>query len=133
MNFNEAGATMRIVLPEEMQLIEKKCYESFGMTESLIIENVGQQGAQYIVDEYFQDNVDKRELPEVLVLIGKGNNGADGMAIARNLLRYHIKVRAFLLFAETEFSEELRKAIRQAISYGVKVNEIQHLGLQRDC
>ena len=58
-----------------MQEIEKVSYEKFHLNESLIIENVGLQGALYIDEEFLKDE----KFSEIVVLVGKGNNGSDGL------------------------------------------------------
>lgn len=111
---------MRVVSAEEMRLIEATAYEKYHLDERIIIENVGLQTANYLYREFF-----KEEHPgEVVVLVGKGNNGADGLAMARHLVNKGIHVRAFLLFAQEDCSEELMHQCKMAKSFGVRVSEV---------
>ncbi len=112
---------MRIVSAQEMRKIEDRAFNEFGINERLIIENVGIRGADLLYEKYFKN----KSWGEVIVLVGPGNNGADGLAIARHLRRYSFPVRAFLFFPPEECNEELKFQVRLAKNYGVKMNEIK--------
>ncbi len=114
---------MRIVSKDEMRDIEKRANEEFGLSEDLINENVGREGARYIDEELLS------EMPnsEVLLLVGKGNNASDGMAIARHLVNKGHIVRAFTLFPENEWSSELTKQMSMAKAFGVRVSAINEV------
>ncbi|MFP5457405.1 MAG: NAD(P)H-hydrate dehydratase [Bacteriovoracia bacterium] len=114
---------MRIVTQKEMKEIETLASEKHFFTEHLIVENVGLLGAKLIDERIkgFDADVD------VVLLIGKGNNGADGFSIARHLVRADRSVRAFLLFDEKESSSENQTQLKMARAYGVKVNRIKDL------
>lgn len=113
---------MRVVDLEEMREIEKMAIEEYGFTEDLIIENVGLQGAHFIEEHFFQDT----DFGELIVLVGQGNNGADGLAIARHLVNLGHSVRAFLLFPDEITKPYLIKQIDLARSFGVKISEIRN-------
>lgn len=111
---------MRIVDNAEMRDLEQSSKNEFHYDERLIIENVAIKGAAIISKEVlnlFED-------PEIIFLIGAGNNGADGVAIARHLSTMGIRVRAFKLFPENEMKDELKYQLNMASSFGVAINEI---------
>lgn len=112
---------MRIVSSKEMKEIEVRTWEKYGMSEELIIENVGSRAAQYLYDHYFKHH----DFGEVVLLVGRGNNGADGLAIARHLRHYGIASRAFMLFPRDEWSKELAKQLARAEAYGVRISELK--------
>lgn len=117
---------MRIVSTAEMKALEKKAQEEFFYDERLIIENVGAKASELIEQRIlsFSPSID------VLFMIGKGNNGADGLAIARHLASRGRRVRAFTFFDEKESSKELLEQIQMAKAFGVIVNfieEFEHL------
>ncbi|MBT3981848.1 MAG: NAD(P)H-hydrate dehydratase [Bacteriovoracaceae bacterium] len=112
---------MRIVNTAEMKEIEELTFSKFGMTESLIIENVGSDGADYLFSNFLKD----RDFGEIVLLVGRGNNGADGLAIGRHLIKHGISVRAFMLFSEADCSDELKFQLQLARNYGIKVNDIK--------
>ncbi len=112
---------MRIVDVAEMRQIEATVINDYGFDKDLIIENVGVRGADFINDFLLSQN----QYSEVIVLVGQGNNGADGLAIARCLKNLGQRVRAFLLFPDTPCTEELKKQIKLAKAYGVKISEVR--------
>jgi len=105
-----------------MAEIERVSFEDYFLNESLIIEMVGIRGA-----DFFEEKILKKEdYGEIVVLVGKGNNGADGLSMARQLSNRGHKVRAFLLFpTEIKKGSELGRQISMAQSYGVKITEVK--------
>jgi hydroxyethylthiazole kinase-like uncharacterized protein yjeF len=114
---------MRIVTQKEMKEIETLAAEKHFFNEHLIVENVGLVGAQILEERIkaFDAELD------VVLLIGKGNNGADGFSLARHLMRPGRSVRTFLLFDEKECSTENQTQLKMARAFGVKVNHIKDL------
>lgn len=112
---------MRIVSTAEMAEIEKLTKDNYAFDERLIIENVGVKGSQVFMELMADQDFNS----EVVFLIGKGSNGADGMAIARHLDNAGIRTRAFVFFNETECKSELLHQIDMAKKYGVPVNFIE--------
>jgi NAD(P)H-hydrate epimerase len=110
---------MRVVSKKEMNQIEQISIEEMGFSEELIIENVGIAGANFI-EEVFLSN---HQFGEVVVMVGPGNNGADGLAVARHLANRGFSVRAFQLFEEC--GGECCRQMNLARNFGVKVNEIK--------
>ncbi|OUR99999.1 hypothetical protein A9Q84_02910 [Halobacteriovorax marinus] len=116
---------MRVVDINEMKEIEKLAIEEFGFSESLIIENVGVRGADFI-EEIILEELEYSG--EIVVLVGSGNNAADGLAISRNLVNKGHRVRAFILFPDDDkATEEQRKQVHLAKSYGVRINEVKNI------
>jgi len=118
---------MRIVTPTEMQIIEKKTFEEFNFFESQIIENVGLEAANWLHEKFIQHN---KDVTSLLFLLGKGNNGADGLAIARHLINKYakqVKVMAFSLYPENETSTEFKKQLATAEAFGVRVAQIRSI------
>lgn len=112
---------MRIVDIKEMKEIEELAEKEFFFDERLIIENVGSSAAGIIQERILESST---SFSEVIFLIGKGNNGADGLAIARHLSSQGFATRAFLLFGEESWAPELKHQIKMAKAFGVKINSI---------
>lgn len=112
---------MRVVNSQEVKQIEHQTMVEMGFDETLIIENVGMNGANFIEDTFLKDY----SFGEIVILVGKGNNGADGLAIGRHLVNKGHSVRAFLLFSQEEFGDELNRQLKFARHYGVKINEVR--------
>ena len=112
---------MRVVNIAEMKEIEQQALQEFGLEESLIIENIGIKGANHLHKEFLSQG----NFGEVVLLIGRGNNGADGLAIGRHLRESGHRVRAFMLFDHSECSNELKRQAKMADGMGVKISEVR--------
>jgi hydroxyethylthiazole kinase-like uncharacterized protein yjeF len=114
---------MRIVSTREMRKIEEMTSTEFNIKEELIIENAGSSGSRVLYNLI----KDHGFTYEVIFLIGKGHNGADGMAMARHLSNLGVRSRAFILFAKNECNDpELLSQIAMASSLGVTINYIDN-------
>ncbi|MFA7082982.1 MAG: NAD(P)H-hydrate dehydratase [Arcobacteraceae bacterium] len=72
----------------EVNSLDKKCYEQYHLSEDILMEHASLSMAQFIQNSF-------QEQSTVLIVCGSGNNGADGMALARLLLgQYRIFVYA---------------------------------------
>lgn len=108
---------MRIVTQGEMKELEKIAQTKFHFAENLIIENVALLSAKAIVNKLGEDI----RQGELIFLIGKGNNGGTGLAIARHLASMGYESRAFILFDEKDLSNEVREQLKRSKAYGVRV------------
>ena len=69
---------MKILKAKEMQLLDQRTIEGLGMPSILLMEKAGLSVVEAI----------RRVFPHVkrvLVVAGKGNNGGDGLVVARHL------------------------------------------------
>lgn len=114
---------MRIVTQAEMKELETEAQRRFHFPEKLIIENVALLGAKAIVNKLGDDI----SLGELIFLIGKGNNGGTGLAIARHLASMGHEPRAFILFDEKDLSNEVKDQIKISRAYGVRISFIDEL------
>jgi len=111
---------MRIVTTLEMKEIERLAVEEFHLDETLIIENAGAQAAHWFMQNCFKNDQEGG----IIFLLGKGKNGADGLAMARNLVNLKTKytIMAFCLYPEHECSKEFMKQLKRAQAYGLRVS-----------
>jgi hydroxyethylthiazole kinase-like uncharacterized protein yjeF len=114
---------MKIVTQAEMKEIEKMAQTAFHFPEKLIIENVALLGSRAIVDKLGEEI----HFGELVFLIGKGNNGGTGLAIARHLASLGHEPRAFVLFDEKNLSQEVKDQLITAEAYGVRISFIDEL------
>ncbi|MBF0208542.1 MAG: NAD(P)H-hydrate epimerase, partial [Oligoflexia bacterium] len=125
----------RVVNVPQMREVERVACERYGLTESLIIENVGVEGAWFIQQRLSElPPLPHRRRIKILALIGKGNNGADALSIARQLLIHgcginsdylteveKVEIDAWLLYEEEDSSPALKQQIALARAYGVNI------------
>ncbi|MCG3662989.1 NAD(P)H-hydrate dehydratase [Aliarcobacter butzleri] len=65
---------------DEVNSLDKRCYEEFFLNEDILMEHAASSMCSYIED-IFEEN------KSVLIVCGSGNNGADGLALARLLYK----------------------------------------------
>jgi hydroxyethylthiazole kinase-like uncharacterized protein yjeF len=66
--------------------LDKRCYEAYGLTEDILMEHAAMGMEHYIRNRFKKGS-------SILIVAGLGNNGADGIALARLLYHdYHVKL-----------------------------------------
>lgn len=63
---------------KECYALDRRCYEEYGLTEDILMEHAATGMANYIRQNFVKGN-------SVLIVSGAGNNGADGIVLARQL------------------------------------------------
>lgn len=96
--------------------LDKRCYEQYGLTEDILMEHAAAGMANYIRAEFEVGS-------SVLIVAGQGNNGADGVVLARQL-HGDYEVRLYLPFGVK--SEMAKIQLERAEKVGVQVvNDIE--------
>lgn len=85
---------MRVVSAEQMRQIEERAINGYGIPSLLLMENA----AWAVVEEIRRCLPQEADLSgrKAVILAGKGNNGGDGLAVARHLAFLGMDVTAFL-------------------------------------
>ncbi|MFZ3373883.1 MAG: NAD(P)H-hydrate dehydratase [Desulfitobacteriaceae bacterium] len=87
---------MRVVSAQQMSRLEDKALRDFGIPSILLMENAALAVVREI-SQHFAENKQNSVGLKAVVLVGKGNNGGDGLAIARHLTVLGYDVTVFLL------------------------------------
>lgn len=95
---------LKVVTAQEMARIEKRAIEK-GSKEEKFMEEAGRKAAAAVMEFCAERGLSKN----VLLLVGKGNNGGDAYAAGVFLLEEGFKVRAFAVYEEAECSPLNRK------------------------
>ena len=85
---------MKPVTSKEMQQIDKLAQEKFGIPSLTLMENAGIASLSFALDLLTKE---KHTGKSIAIFCGKGNNGGDGLVIARKLLEKKIQVHTYLL------------------------------------
>ncbi|MGH9376528.1 MAG: NAD(P)H-hydrate epimerase, partial [Terriglobia bacterium] len=85
---------MKILTAIQMQQIDRLTAERFGMPGLTLMENAGSGVVAFLVERFSPLDGQK-----IAIFCGKGNNGGDGLVVAR-LLRERSLTPRVLLFAE---------------------------------
>lgn len=83
---------MKILRAREMKEIDNRASTEYGIPSILLMENAGLRVVE-VVEDILQEPTGKK----VVVLVGKGNNGGDGLVVARHLINSNVNVETFLL------------------------------------
>jgi len=87
---------MKAVTGEEMRSIDRHTIESIGIPGPVLMENAGLEVVRAIVDKYPPCTVS--------IFVGKGNNGGDGLVIARHLTYRGYKVKTYIMAEPEKFT-----------------------------
>ena len=95
---------MFVVTPEEMRGIDQNAIEKLGIPGIVLMENAALKTLEFIEREYGQS----LGIGNILLLVGGGNNGGDGLALARHLLLKGAPVKAALLVPEAKLKGDAK-------------------------
>jgi ADP-dependent NAD(P)H-hydrate dehydratase / NAD(P)H-hydrate epimerase len=85
---------MKILTAQQMQRIDRLTTERYGVPSLTLMKNAGRG-----VVEFLADRIPALERQRIVILCGRGNNGGDGLVVARMLRERGLKPRV-LLFAD---------------------------------
>jgi len=94
---------MKILSSREMKSIDSCAIQDYKIPGLILMENAGIRTVD-IIKDVLQDCSGKK----VVVLVGKGNNGGDGLVIARHLINAGAKVEVFLMTTEDKLTPDSR-------------------------
>src|SRR5579859_7078485 len=116
-----------IVTVDEMRELEARAAREYGLTSPILMENAGRSAAEILARQIVPKDRPERSLSELtfLVLVGPGNNGGDGLVMARYLAQGGAQISSYawkehsLTMRERhipgdETTEELERAITHA-------------------
>jgi hydroxyethylthiazole kinase-like uncharacterized protein yjeF len=103
--------------------MDKRCYEKYGLTEDILMEHAANAMAEYI-----KTNFPKGD--SILIVAGPGNNGADGITLARILNKSY---RIYLYIPLGVKSQMAKLQLKRAKAVGVEgVNDIKECDITVD-
>ena len=101
---------------DEVGSLDARCYEVFHLSEDLLMEHAANGMAEWIRKRF-------QKKSKVIIVTGSGNNGADGIALARLL---HGAYDVSLLFAKEPKSPMALLQAKRSASLGVPIiNDLQ--------
>jgi len=110
---------MKIVTAKEMQDIDRTAIDDYGIPGIVLMENAA-KGVVITLFKKFSDIKNKK----VGVFAGKGNNGGDGLAVARLLADENISVTVYLLSKKVLLKGNAKINLDSAEEMGIKIFEI---------
>ncbi len=95
---------------DEVASLDKRCYEEFFLNEDILMEHAAGGMAEYIRSNFKKGS-------KVIIVCGSGNNGADGIALARLL---HAEYDTSIFYAKKPASKMAFLQEKRSFSVGIK-------------
>ena len=105
---------MKVVTASQMRELDRKTIQDFGIPSLTLMEKAGEAVAGAV-----EKVVDAGE--RVVIVAGKGNNGGDGLVVARHLLKAARCPQVFLLARRDELSKD---ALHNLKALSLEVREV---------
>ncbi|MCX7968671.1 MAG: NAD(P)H-hydrate dehydratase [Armatimonadetes bacterium] len=93
--------------------------EKAGLPSLVLMENAALRIAE-VLQQHFELDPPRR----IVIVCGRGNNGGDGMALARHLSNIGFQVQVFLLSDPSELKGDAATNYQVAVNFGVPVQPI---------
>jgi len=110
---------MKVVTAEEMREIDKRTIEKYGISGNVLMERAG-LAVSYRIKELFGRK-------KVIVVSGSGNNGGDGLVVARNLHNEGWEVKVFLTGGPEDLKGDALVQYKAAVKFGVDIQPVEEL------
>ena len=94
---------MYLVTAGQIQDMDKKAIETFGISGVVLMESAGRGAFDFLLKKF--KNIKTKK---IAVIAGRGNNGGDGFVIARYLMEKGIDVTAFLLSSKKKVTGDAK-------------------------
>jgi ADP-dependent NAD(P)H-hydrate dehydratase / NAD(P)H-hydrate epimerase len=116
---------MLVVTAEEMREMDRLTIQKYGVSSLVLMERAGEGIADAL------KRFGRAGKMGVLVVAGKGNNGGDGLVVARLLKQKHIPCEVVLLAKRDELSPDAARNYKEFLKVRGKVVEATEGGLDR--
>jgi ADP-dependent NAD(P)H-hydrate dehydratase / NAD(P)H-hydrate epimerase len=107
------------ITTDQAQRIDSLAMHGFGMSSIVMMENAGRGAALLIAP-----SIKKPKSMMICVVCGSGNNGGDGLVIARYLLNLGFNVKVFLVGQPARFKEDVKTNYRILKKMKVRVSPL---------
>ncbi|HMK65589.1 MAG TPA: NAD(P)H-hydrate dehydratase [Thermodesulfobacteriota bacterium] len=108
---------MVLTTAAQMKELDRRTIENLGLPGLVLMENAARGAVQVLLKEFPQAR-------SIAVLCGKGNNGGDGLAMARYFQSRGLSVQVFLAGARKDLKGDAAQQLHWADSLGVPVVEL---------
>ncbi|HIF03447.1 MAG TPA: NAD(P)H-hydrate epimerase, partial [Nitrospinaceae bacterium] len=109
----------KVATAKQMQKIDSLASSTYAVSGLELMENAGTEIVKTLKTR-FHDFSRKK----VLVFCGKGNNGGDGLVVARQLFKMNIQVTIFLLERQINLKKDAAVNTELAFKLGIDIIEL---------
>jgi hydroxyethylthiazole kinase-like uncharacterized protein yjeF len=110
---------MKVITAEEMRQIDRETIEGCGIPGVVLMERAGLAVASKIKELYGRK--------KIIIVSGSGNNGGDGLVVARNLHNEGWDVKVFLTSRPEDLKGDALLQYKAAVNFGVDIQQIKGL------
>jgi len=107
---------MLVVTAKEMRELDRLTIEKYGVPSLTLMERAGEGLSRYLIERY-----SKAVKKGVLVVAGRGNNGGDGLVVARHLKKKRIPCEVVLLAPREDLSSDAAENLKAYLKIRGKV------------
>ncbi|NOZ63361.1 MAG: NAD(P)H-hydrate dehydratase [Caldiserica bacterium] len=109
---------MKVSTVDKMRKLDKQASETYGVSELLLMENAG-NAAYFAILEHIQDS------RGFIIFCGPGNNGGDGLVVARKIYSSGGEVKVYLLGKPEQYKGAARLNYEIAAKMGFEIKSIK--------
>lgn len=114
---------MKICNVDEMRNLDRRAIKEYGITQEILMENAGQASYFTILKEFGIKN------KNFVCFCGVGNNGGDGLVVARKLYSNGGKVTVFILGDRSKFQGAAKQNFNIVNKLQIKIIKLQDVSL----
>ncbi len=111
---------MKVLTSSQMKEIDRKTIEEIGIPGPVLMENAGLQ-----IVKAMQTRLSALDQEKIIVVAGKGNNGGDGLVVARHLFNLGCAPEVLLLSSKEDVRGDAALNLHVAERIGIKIKEIR--------
>jgi hydroxyethylthiazole kinase-like uncharacterized protein yjeF len=111
---------MKILTSREMKEVDRRAIEDLGIPGPVLMENAGLQ-----VMKALRARFPRLQDERIVIVAGKGNNGGDGLVVARHLFNAGAAPTVLLLAAKEEVRGEAAVNLAVVLKLGIPVAELR--------
>jgi hydroxyethylthiazole kinase-like uncharacterized protein yjeF len=111
---------MKILTSRQMKEIDRAAIEDLGIPGIVLMENAGLR-----IVRALRARVPKVDDDKIVIVAGKGNNGGDGLVVARHLFNSGARPEVLLLAAKNEVKGDAAVNLAVALNLGLPVLEVR--------
>ncbi|MDD2372147.1 MAG: NAD(P)H-hydrate dehydratase [Syntrophomonadaceae bacterium] len=107
---------MKLLKADEMKDIDRRASSEFGIPSLILMENAGLRTLE-VIEEILGETKNRM----IIILAGKGNNGGDGLVIARHLINSGAVVETYLTGQVEELTHDSRINYEILLKMGARI------------
>ncbi len=116
---------MKVARVEEMRKLDRRAIEEYTISQEILMENAGQAAYFSIMKECGIKG------KKFVIFCGPGNNGGDGLVVARKIYSNQNEVTVFILGDRGKFKGAAKQNLDVADKLGIKILDLPEVSLAK--